>query len=177
VIRRALAALLLSAGAAAAAPAEPAGYRMDDFRSPVPRTLAGARVVDTAGAAALWRRGDVLFVDVLPRAPRPENLPDTVIWRDKPRDSIPGAIWLPNVGYGALAPQTETYFRDNLAAATDGDVTRPVLFFCLEDCWMSWNAAKRAIHEFGYAEVYWYPDGTDGWTFDDLPTERLDPLP
>jgi PQQ-dependent catabolism-associated CXXCW motif protein len=177
VIARGLAALLLSAGVAFAAPDEPAGYRMDDFRSPVPASLTGARVVDSGQAEALWRRGDVVFVDVLPRAPKPENLPDTVIWRDKPRDSIPGAIWLPNVGYGAIAPQTDAYFRDNLAAATDGDATRPVLFFCLEDCWMSWNAAKRAIEEYGYAEVYWYPDGTDGWAFEGLPTERLDPLP
>ena len=174
---RAAAALAFWACAAVAAPDEPPGYRMDDFRSPVPATLAGAVVVDTAGAEALWRRGDVVFIDVMPRAPKPANLPETVIWRDKPRDTIPGAVWLPNVGYGAIAPQTEAYFRDNLAAATGGDPARPVLFFCLEDCWMSWNAAKRAVEEYGYAEVYWYPDGTDGWTFENLPTERVEPRP
>ena len=177
MIARAASALAFSACAAVAAPDEPAGYRMDDFRSPVPATLAGAVVVDTAGAEALWRRGDVVFIDVMPRAPKPANLPETVIWRDKPRDSIPGAIWLPNVGYGAIAPQTDAYFRDNLFAATEGDETRPVLFFCLEDCWMSWNAAKRAVEDYGYAAVYWYPDGTDGWTFERLPTERVTPRP
>ena len=34
--------------------------------------------------------------------------------------------------------------------------------YCLAQCWMSWNAAKRAI-EYGYRSVYWYRDGTDGW--------------
>ena len=28
---------------------------------------------------------------------------------------------------------------------------------------MSWNAAKRVL-SMGYANVAWYPDGTDGWT-------------
>ena len=27
---------------------------------------------------------------------------------------------------------------------------------------MSWNAAKRAL-SWGYSNVAWYPDGTDGW--------------
>jgi rhodanese-related sulfurtransferase len=27
---------------------------------------------------------------------------------------------------------------------------------------MSWNAAKRAA-QYGYSQVYWYPDGSDGW--------------
>lgn len=177
MIRPVLAALLLAAPLAQAQTAEPDGYRMDDFRSPVPETLEGATVVDTAGAEALWRGGETAFIDVLPRAPKPANLPETVIWRDKPRDSIPGATWLPNVGYGAIAPVTEAYFRDGLAAATGGDKTRKVLFFCLADCWMSWNAAKRARWEFGYENVYWYPDGTDGWTFEELPTERIEPRP
>ena len=39
----------------------------------------------------------------------------------------------------------------------------PLLFYCLKDCWMSWNAAKRAI-ALGYRHVYWFPEGTDGWT-------------
>lgn len=177
MIRAALAALLLSAPLAAAQSVEPEGYRMDDFRSPVPDTLKGVTVVDTEQAAALWRAGETAFIDVLPRAPKPANLPETVIWRDKPRDSIPGATWLPNVGYGAIAPVTEAYFREGLAAATGGDKAKPVLFFCLSDCWMSWNAAKRARWEFGYENVYWYPEGTDGWTFEELPTERIEPKP
>ena len=51
---------------------------------------------------------------------------------------------------------------------------QPVLFFCLQDCWMSWNAAKRALG-LGYETVYWLPEGTDGWTFYDFPTEEITP--
>lgn len=177
------AALALLALLAPAAPragetvAEPDGYRMEEFRAPVPATLRGGTVVGDAEAFALWQQGGVAFIDVLPRAPRPANLPEGTIWREKPRKSIPGAIWLPNVGYGALAEVTDAYFRDGLDRATGGDTAHPVLFFCLADCWMSWNAAKRAIEEYGYTAVYWYPDGTDGWSFQDYPMEEISPEP
>ncbi len=163
--------------AAQSSPAEPEGYRMDEFRSPVPETVAGGVVVDALAAQALWEAGETLFVDVLPRPPKPANLPAGTIWREKARESIPGAIWLPNVGYGAIADVTETWFRDNLAEATGGDAAHPVLFFCLADCWMSWNAAKRAATEFGYENVYWFPGGTDDWALELLPLEPVKAQP
>jgi len=83
------------------APPEPDGYRMEDYRSPTPATLKGAKVVGTGDALALWREGSSAFIDVLPRPPKPQNLPPGTIWRDTPHDSLPGAIWLPNTGYGA----------------------------------------------------------------------------
>jgi PQQ-dependent catabolism-associated CXXCW motif protein len=170
-----LAALIFAFPVAAEVP-EPEGYREEAFRAPVPETLADATVVSTEEAFALWQAGEVAFIDVLPRPPRPTNLPEGTIWRDQPRHSIPGALWLPNVGYGALAGVMEDYFRAGLETATDGDKAHPVLFFCLIDCWMSWNAAKRA-QTYGYSSVYWYPDGTDGWTLHDHPTEDLEPEP
>jgi PQQ-dependent catabolism-associated CXXCW motif protein len=165
----------LCASPALAQVAEPDAYRMEAFRAPVPATLTGATVVDTEAVETLWRDGGAVFIDVLPRAEKPANLPTGTIWRDKPRDSIPGAIWLPNVGYGALADVTDAYFRDGLSRATGGDADRAVVFFCLRDCWMSWNAARRAITEYGYTQVYWYPDGTDGWSDWMLPLERVSP--
>ncbi len=175
-MKRALAVLLLLLPALAWGQdvPEPDDYRMDHYRAPVPATLTGGIVVGPEAAYALWEKGGVAFIDVLPQAPKPENLPKGTIWRDKPRDSIPGAIWLPNVGYGAIADVTDRYFRDGLAEATGGDTAYPVLFFCLADCWMSWNAAKRAL-EYGYETVYWLPEGTDGWTFQDYPVERVTP--
>lgn len=158
------------------APAEPDGYRMDRFRSPVPATLAGARAVSTDEARQIWHEKAALFIDVLPRPPKPENLPEGTVWRDKPRDNIPGSIWLPNVGYGRLHETTDRYFRNNLEKHTGGDRTRALLIYCLQDCWMSWNAAKRALG-YGYTHILWYPDGTDGWEFEDLPLERREPEP
>lgn len=173
----AVAVLMLAAGlaqaAGPAAPPEPDEYRHEDYRSPTPATLRGAETITTAEAERLWRAG-AAFVDVLPRPPRPTTLPPGTIWRDAPHDSIPRAQWLPNTGFGALAPQTEAYFRSGLATATEGHPDRPVVLFCQRNCWMSWNAAKRAL-SLGYRHVHWYPEGTDGWGEAGLPLERVSP--
>ena len=142
--------------------AEPDGYRMDDFRSPVPETLKGAKVLTADEAADLWNANGALFLDVYPQAPKPKNLPAGTFWRDPKHRSIEGAHWLPNVGYGALPDDVDAYFRASLERLTKGDRKQPVVFFCLKDCWMSWNAAKRAL-EMGYTNVMWFRDGTDGW--------------
>jgi PQQ-dependent catabolism-associated CXXCW motif protein len=155
-------------------PPEPSGYRTEDYRAPVPATLAGARVVATAEAAALWRDKAAVFVDVMPQAPRPANLPPGTIWRDRPRLTIPGSAWLPDTGYGELAASTEAYLRTALGTLTGGDPAKPILLYCLRDCWMSWNAAKRAV-SWGYANVIWFPDGTDGWGEADLPLAEAKP--
>ena len=154
---------------------EPQDYRNDHYRAPVPATLSGATTIGSAEAYAIWRAGKAGFIDVLPQPPKPTNLPEGTIWREKARHSIPGAIWLPNVGYGGIADVTADYFRSGLERVTGGDRAQPVVLFCLEDCWMSWNAAKRAI-EWGYEDVYWFPDGTDGWAFLDYPLEQIHPM-
>jgi PQQ-dependent catabolism-associated CXXCW motif protein len=156
-------------------PPEPPGYRMDDYRAPTPATLAGARVVTTAEAAELWKAGTA-FIDVLPHVPRPANLPAGTIWREKTRMDIPGSIWLPDTGYGALAVATESYLRNGLANVTGGDRAKWLVIYCRPDCWMSWNAAKRAL-AMGYANVAWYPEGTDGWEVAGLPLREVRPAP
>ena len=155
---------------------EPAGYRTENYRAPVPATLAGARVLTTAEAEAIWRAGNAVFIDVLPRAPKPPNLPAGTIWRDKPRLSIPGTVWLPDTGYGKLAAVTDDYFRQGLARATGGNNALLLVIYCQADCWMSWNAARRVL-SYGYPNVAWYPDGTDGWELADLPTAESQPEP
>jgi PQQ-dependent catabolism-associated CXXCW motif protein len=160
-------------GACAETVPEPEGYRMAEYRAPVPATLAGATVLDTEGAQAMWQEGRAVFVDVLPRPPKPANLAPGTIWQAPARDTIPGATWLPNTGFGALAPETEAWFRGNLDRLTGGDPDRPVVFFCLADCWMSWNAARRAVLEYRLGAVYWYPFGTDGWEAAGLPLEKV----
>lgn len=143
-------------------PPEPDGYRTDDYRAPVPATLAGVRVLTTEEAASIWRAGAGVFIDVLPRAPKPQNLPQGTVWRDQPRLNIPGSMWLPDTGYGKLAAVTEDYLRRGLVRATAGKNAALVVIYCLADCWMSWNAAKRIL-AYGYSNVAWYPEGTDGW--------------
>ncbi|MCA6102893.1 PQQ-dependent catabolism-associated CXXCW motif protein [Bradyrhizobium australafricanum] len=156
-------------------PAEPAGYRTEDYRAPVPVTLAGARVLTTAEAEAIWRDKSAAFVDVLPRAPKP-NLPAGTVWRERPHLNIPGSIWLPDTGYGKLAAPTEDYLRRGLVRASGGDATRLLVIYCQENCWMSWNAAKRVL-SYGYRNVAWYPEGTDGWERAKLPLADAEPEP
>jgi PQQ-dependent catabolism-associated CXXCW motif protein len=168
--------LLAASPAPANPPPEPEGYRTENFRAPTPATLRGAQVVDVFDAATLWEEGSAAFIDVMPRPPRPANLPAGTVWRDPPRSSIPGAIWLANVGFGALSPAAEAYFERGLKEAGKGDPDRPIVFFCERACWMSWNAAKRAL-ALGHRQVLWFPDGTDGWTEAGLPLERVEPLP
>ena len=173
-----IAATLASTGLARAQqkPPEPEGYRTDNYRAPVPATLAGARVLATGQAEEIWRSGSAAFVDVLPRPPKPPNLPAGTIWRDRPRFNIPGSIWLPDTGYGALAPATEDYLRNGLARASGGNNAKLLVFYCQADCWMSWNAAKRAL-SYGYSNVAWYPEGTDGWQRANLPLADSQPEP
>jgi PQQ-dependent catabolism-associated CXXCW motif protein len=172
-----LAATLLAAASVHAQdkPTEPADYRTEDYRSPVPLTLAGARVLSTAEAERIWRDKSGAFIDVLPRAPKP-NLPEGTVWRERPHRNIPGSIWLPDTGYGRLAASTEEYLKHGLARASGGDVTALLVIYCQENCWMSWNAAKRVL-SYGYRNVAWYPDGTDGWERASLPLANAEPEP
>lgn len=141
---------------------EPDAYRTDDYRKPVPATLKGAIVLSPAQALDLWTRKAAIFIDVYPRAPKPPNLPAGTLWREPPHFTIENAKWLPNVGYGVLSPEHEAYFVHGLQKLSGGDVAKPLVFFCLRNCWMSWNAARRAIAH-GYTAVHWFPDGSDAW--------------
>lgn len=171
-------ALLALAGAARADEfvPEPTGYRTEDYRAPVPDTLAGARVLATREAEAIWRDKTAVFIDVLPRPPKPPSLPAGTVWRDKPRFNIPGSVWLPDTGYGELAAATEEYLRHGLMRATGGSRAALIVVYCQADCWMSWNAAKRTL-SLGYSNVAWYPDGTDGWERANLPAVEAQPEP
>jgi PQQ-dependent catabolism-associated CXXCW motif protein len=177
VIRFAFMALLVATAAAKAADVpEPDGYRLEDYRAPTPATLRGARAIGTEEAEKIWRSDSASFVDVLPRAPRPRDLPEGTLWRDKPRANIPDSLWLPDTGYGELAPSMAGYFSKGLEKATKGDRARMLVLYCLADCWMSWNAAKRAL-SLGYSNVAWYREGTDGWLAASLPLQDARPEP
>jgi PQQ-dependent catabolism-associated CXXCW motif protein len=157
-------------------PPEPADYRMDEYRKPVPATLKGATVLSSEKAGELWTKKEAIFIDVYPRAPKPPNLPAGTFWREPLHHTIENATWLANVGYGVIAPAVEEYFKSNLEKLTGGDKGKAIVFYCLRDCWMSWNAAKRAM-TYGYTNVMWYPDGTDGWQEIGLPVVDIKPVP
>ena len=168
--------MLAPAAQAQQSVAEPAEYRTENYRAPVPATLAGARVLATAEAENIWRAGGAVFIDVLPRPPKPKGLPEGTVWRDKPRHNIPGSIWLPDTGYGKLSAASEDYLVRGIERASGGNKAALLVIYCQEDCWMSWNAAKRIL-SYGYRNVAWYPEGTEGWERANLPVAESQPEP
>ncbi|ASG25381.1 PQQ-dependent catabolism-associated CXXCW motif protein [Nitrospirillum viridazoti] len=172
VLASVIAILPAIAAPAQTAPAvpEPPGYRLDDYRAPVPATVAGGRVLTTATLQELLARegSRVVLVDVLPSPRRPAGMTPGSPWMPLPHDDLPGSVWLPDVGRGALNPTLENWFQQQLATLSGGDKNRPLVFYCLPECWMSWNATKRAAG-YGYTNVAWYPDGVDGWRAARLP--------
>ncbi len=171
--------LLLIAGAlsvgvfmSASAVEQPEGYRTHNYDAPVPDEAPGVITISDDAAYALWRTKRVTIIDVMPDIKKPKGLPEGMKWKGRTRRSMPGALWWPEVGFGELEAAVEANFKANLDRVTGGDRTAPVLFLCRQDCWMSWNASKRAA-SYGYKTIFWYPDGSTGWNFWDYPVEIL----
>jgi len=149
----------------------PDGYRQDDYRAPVPDSVPGGKVLHLPAMRELLARGGAVLVDVLPAPRRPDAMRPGSPWLPQPHRTLPGALWWPDVGRGALPPDMEAWFAERLRAVTGCDPTRLVVFFCLNNCWMSWNAARRAA-ALG-VRAGWFPEGVDGWDAAGLPTQAV----
>jgi PQQ-dependent catabolism-associated CXXCW motif protein len=167
---------LSTASVSAQAPPEPEGYRLDSYRDPTPLTVAGQPGLDTDGARQIWESGGAIFIDVLPAPRRPEGLPEGAVWAPRPLLGIPGGVWLPDLGRGALADPQAARFRRELDRLTGGDRSKPLVFYCRAQCWMSWNATKRAL-AWGFGGALWYREGPDEWKAAGLPLTTLTPQP
>jgi PQQ-dependent catabolism-associated CXXCW motif protein len=165
--------LPLSAVTAPSVP-EPEGYWEGATHGPVAATIKGGKVIHTRELAALLKADAVMVVDVSEAAKRPETLAPGSVWMPVPHPVIPGGEWIPGAGLGAIAPAIDKLFRERLALGTHKDPTHEIVIYCHESCWLSWNAAKRAI-SYGYQSVYWYPDGMEGWRRAGLPTAVCEP--
>jgi len=155
---------------------EPDGFWTGPVNDPVPATIKGGKVIHTEDLAALLNkaRANAVIVDVSNAPRKPDNLPPTTTWLPVPHQAIPGAIWIPGAGLGAPPPPIDQFFRQRLATATGHDLARPLILYCHEKCWLSWNGAKRAI-QYGYRNVYWFPDGIEGWRKAKLPMAVVQP--
>ncbi|MDK3073095.1 PQQ-dependent catabolism-associated CXXCW motif protein [Sedimentitalea sp. JM2-8] len=138
------------------------GYRISRHRAPTPDDIPPPAQVVNAGRVKDLLSGGAIALDVFGAAQSRFDELDGRWLVSKPRQSLPGALWLPETGAGAIEPAILAYLTENLARVTDGDTSRPIVVFCISDCWISWNAAQR-IAALGYERVYWFRDGTDGW--------------
>jgi PQQ-dependent catabolism-associated CXXCW motif protein len=161
---------------AAVVRSEPEGFWNGPVNDPVPHTIKGGKVIHARSLAALLKDKDrsAVIVDVSNAPRRPENLPASSTWLPLPHQAIPGAIWIPGAGLGQPPLPLDDYFRERLAQATGNDKGRTLVLYCHERCWLSWNGAKRAI-QYGYRNVYWFPEGIEGWRKAKLPTAVVEP--
>lgn len=104
-----------------------------------------------------------VLIDVYGAIFREETLDFDGAWLvSTPRKNIPTSVWLPNVGKQKVNVVVEQYYRQQLKELTANDTNKVIVIYCVEDCWMAWNATKRA-KEWGYTNVRWFREGVDGW--------------
>ncbi|MEO8136018.1 MAG: rhodanese-like domain-containing protein [Betaproteobacteria bacterium] len=125
------------------------------FHGPTPNQIPGGQVIATKGLLPLLQQQglEVHLFDVLGGA---ESLPN----------AIPAA-WASTAGN--FEDPTQQRMAQMLRQVTRGKVDAPVVFYCLSpQCWMSYNAALRAIR-LGYKNVLWYRGGVEAWKNAGLP--------
>ncbi|NOX93804.1 MAG: sulfurtransferase [Alphaproteobacteria bacterium] len=127
------------------------------MHGPTPTTIPGGLVITTE---ALWmtlqqNQNSIAIFDVLGG-----------------QQILPGAIAaVPASAPGSFNDQTQQEFGQFLQQVTGGNKQTPVLFYCQSpQCWMSYNAALRAIN-MGYTQVLWYRGGIEAWQMAGLPTQ------
>lgn len=151
------------------------GFRMERYRAPIPDNLPGAETVSTAQALELQQAGNVVFIDVYPPRGLGADPIDGHWVITETREHIKNSTWLPEVGRGHLESGHIDYFQRNLTLLSNANKDTALLFYCTADCWQSWNAARRA-YLWGYQNIFWYPDGTDGWVEEGHPLFTAEPV-
>lgn len=123
---------------------------------PTPTSIPGGKVISTQELAMNMTRnpqGMAVF-DILGGA-----------------ETLPTATFAtPAAEPGAFNDQVQQNFAQYLQKVTAGNKAKPVVMYCLNPhCWMSYNAALRAIN-MGYTNVLWYRGGIEAWKAAGLPT-------
>lgn len=148
------------------------GYRNTLYRSPTPAFHEQAKTLEPSDLVALQQQEpELLLIDVY-RNPWLRG----VYTLQEQHENLPNSIWLANCGDGVLNQEWTMHCQQQFERATQGDKTHPIVFYCRSDCWLGWNAIKRA-HALGYSNLYWLRDGTDGWQQANLPLEQAQPVP
>lgn len=118
------------------------------MHGPTPTSIPGGQVITTPALLARRGRGsDPLVFDVLGG---PERLPNAI-------SAVPAHQ------PGTFDDATQREFGAFLHRVTQGRKDAPLVFYCQSvQCWMSYNAALRAIR-LGYTQVLWYRGGLEAW--------------
>lgn len=130
--------------------------RSEPMHAPTPTRIPGGLVVTTEALHGLYEKNQGAFIvfDVLAG---PQGLPGAQNAR-------------PAGAGGSFTDQTQREFGNYLQSVTHGNKQVPLVFYCQSiHCWMSYNAALRAI-KLGYTQVLWYRGGIEAWQQAGLPT-------
>lgn len=124
-------------------------FRTNEYHAPTPRQIPGGRVIGTFELSQMLEKEPRPYlIDVLGG-----NIHRTVV----------GAFWMAGAGAGDMSRDEEKRFLSAIASFAGGDKNRPLVFFCVDSqCWLSYNAALRAIGA-GYTNVMWYRGGVAAW--------------
>lgn len=118
--------------------------------APTPASIPGGQIITTKGLVALLNPQSGMPVVVL--------------------DVLGGSQTLPNARPAVVASQagsfndeTQRMFGQYLQQLTNNNRETPIVLYCASaECWMSYNAALRAIR-LGYTNVLWYRGGLEAW--------------
>ncbi len=121
------------------------------MHGPTPTQIPGGQLISTKGLMPLMQGGagvPVLVLDVLgnPQAQLPNAAP--AAFASQPGD---------------FNDSVQQQFGQMLMQLTQGNKQVPIVTYCQgPQCWMSYNAALRAI-ALGYRNVLWYRGGLEAW--------------
>lgn len=128
----------------------PQAQLQTQLHGPTPTSIPGGQVITTDRLLSLYQQGQqngLLVFHVLgpgPTLPMAQNA-------------------APASQAGSFNDQTQREFGQYLDQVTQGNKARPLVFYCQStQCWMSYNAALRAIN-MGFTQVYWYRGGVEAW--------------
>jgi PQQ-dependent catabolism-associated CXXCW motif protein len=166
--------VLLSFAAASDNAPEPEGYWTGPIEAPVPATIRGGKVIHADALSAMLDSEHPLIIDVSNTPKRPEGMAADAPWIPVAHDAVPGSLWIPDVGLGSISANMDEFFLAQLTDETGEDYDYPIVIYCHEQCWLSWNAAKRAINH-GFRNVHWFPEGIEGWKAAGFETQIAEP--
>ena len=132
------------------------------YHGPTPTRIPGGKVVATGELKALLEQ---------PQRPYLIDVLGGGVHR-----TIAGAFWMLGSGDGEMSKDEEARFAKAIGAFAGGDKNRAMVFYCVDsECWLSYNAALRAI-ALGYTNVMWYRGGIASWRTSEGAMTQSDPF-
>jgi PQQ-dependent catabolism-associated CXXCW motif protein len=132
----------------------PVGDLQTNLVAPTPRDVPGAKTIHTDELRDLLSQNKPLLIDVA---------------LDSWGYTLPGAVGLQGIGHGAAFSEgPQARFAHKINDLTDGDMTKPVVVFCVNsERFTSYNAALQ-LAALGYTDVRWYRGGVEAWEVNGL---------